>query len=79
MALQLFLLFLSYQDPIQLDFAQVETALFNVKMASDLAVSQIDKIKPIFCDWTLMFGFLFFTTTWTLEHRRWLYSGLVEK
>lgn len=36
-----FSFFLSYQDPIQLDIAEVETALFNVKIASHLAASQI--------------------------------------
>lgn len=43
MGLQFFLLFLSYQDPIELDIAETKTALFNVKMASDLAISQILK------------------------------------
>lgn len=36
-----FSFFLSYQDSIQLDIAEVETALFNVKIASHLAASQI--------------------------------------
>lgn len=32
--LQFFLLFLSYQDAIQLDSGEVETALFDAKMAN---------------------------------------------
>lgn len=48
--------------PIQLDIAEVETALFNVKMASDLAVSQILTRWNLFSDWifhTWIFIFIF--------------------
>lgn len=58
--LQLFLLFLSYQDPIQLDIAEVETALFNVKIASDLAVSQILTRRNCFLTGLWRLDFLFF-------------------
>lgn len=53
-------LFLSYQDPIPVDFSAVETALFNVKMTSNLADwPNFDKMKP-FSDWS--FGYFFYMT-----------------
>lgn len=77
MGLQLSLLFfLSYQDPIHLDIAEVETALFNVKIASRLAVSQnFDKMKP-FSVRSLDFYFLMLFNIMDTGTNCWLSHGL---
>lgn len=77
--LQLFLLFLSYQDPIQLDIAEVETAFLTWRWQVIWRLAKLWQDETFFRTGFSLFGFLLFTTTWTLEHRCWLCSGLVEK